>query len=73
MYWPGIHSDIAEYVKCCKICTQHKTTQHIQPLLPRDVPEAPWQDLATDFFKFNNKEYLLITIKQVSLYIYDVN
>ena len=60
IYWPGIDADIVEYFKRCKTCTQHKATQHIQPLLPRDVPEAPWQDLAADFFNFKGKEYLLI-------------
>ena len=60
VYWPGIDVDIVEYVKKCKTCTQHKATQHIQPMLPRDVPEAPWQDLAADFFNFKGKEYLLI-------------
>ena len=35
-------------------------TQHIQPMIPRDVPEAPWQDLAADFFNFKGKEYLLV-------------
>ena len=29
-------------------------------MLPRDVPEDPWQDLAADFFHHNNTEYLLI-------------
>ena len=61
LYWPGIDADIAEYIKHCKTCTQHKATQHTQLMIPRDVPEAPWQDLAADFFKFKNKEYLLIT------------
>ena len=60
VYWPGMDADIVEYVKRCKICTQHKATQHIQLMLPRDVPEAPWQDLAADFFNFKGKEYLLI-------------
>ena len=61
LYWPGMDADIVEYVKRWKTCTQHKVTQHIQPMLPRDVPEAPWQDLATDFFNFKGKEYLLVT------------
>ena len=60
LYWPGIDTDIVEYVKRCKTCTQHKATQNIQPMIPRDVPEAPWQDLAADFFNFKGKEYLLI-------------
>ena len=61
LYWPGIDADIATYIKHCKICTQHKTTQHIQPILPRYVPESLWQDLATDIFNIKNKEKLLIT------------
>ena len=61
IYWPGIDADIIEYVKRCNICIQHKTVQPIQPLLPRDVPHAPWQDLAADFFQFNSKEYLLVS------------
>ena len=60
LYWPGIDMGIVEYVKCCKTCIQHKATQHTQPMIPRDVPEVPWQDLAADFFTFKNKEYLLV-------------
>ena len=41
LYWPGIDGDIAEYVKCCKTCTQHKATHNTQPVITRDVPEAP--------------------------------
>ena len=61
IYWPGIDADIIGYVKRCNIHIWHKAVQPIQPLLPRDVPHAPWQDLAADFFQFNNKEYLLIS------------
>ena len=53
-------ADIAEYVKYCKICTRHKAMQAIQPMLPRDIPEGPWQDLTADFFHYNSSEYLLI-------------
>ena len=53
-------TDIIEYVKHCKICTKHKATQAIQPMIPKDVPEGPWQDLAADFFQNNNTEHLLI-------------
>ena len=58
--WPDKDTNITEYIKWCKTCTQYKAAQPIQPLLPWDVPKAPWQDLATEFFQFNNKEYLLV-------------
>ena len=54
-------ADIIENAKHCKICTKHKATQAIQPMLSRDVPESPWQDITADFFHHNNTEYLLIT------------
>ena len=61
IYWPGLDADIIEYVKHCTICTKHKATQATQPMIPRDIPEGPWQDLAADFFHHNNTDYILIT------------
>ena len=60
VYWPRIDADIADYVNLCKTCMQHKAKQAVQPMLPSDVPDSPWQDLAADFFTYNHKEYLLI-------------
>ena len=60
IYWPRMNADIADYVNQCKICTQHKAKQAIQPMLPRVIPDTPWQVLASDIFTFNNKEYLII-------------
>ena len=61
MYWPGMNTDIIEYVKHCKTCIQNKATQHMQPMIPRDVPDTPWQDLAADFFTYKTNDYLLVT------------
>ena len=60
VYWPGLDADIADYVNHCKTCTQQKAKQAVQPMLPRDMPDFPWQELAADFFTHNHKEYLLI-------------
>ena len=60
VYWPGLDADIADYVNHCKTCTQHKAKHAVQPMLPRDVPDSPWQELAADFFTHNHKEYLLM-------------
>ena len=60
IYWQGMDADITEYVKYCKIRTKHKATQAVQPMIPKDVPEGPWQDLAADFFQHNNIKYFLI-------------
>ena len=32
-----------------------------QPMLPRDIPDGPWQELAVDYCTPYSKDYLLIT------------
>ena len=59
--WPRINVDIADYVKHCTICTRHKASQTVQPMLPRDIPGWPLQELATDYFMHYSEDYLLIT------------
>ena len=60
MYWSGINADIANYVCWCTICTKHKASPPAQPMLPRDIPNAPWQEIAADYLTHKCKEYLLI-------------
>ena len=59
VYWPSIDTDIADYVHQCTICTKHKTSP-AQPMLPRGVPDGPWQEIMADYFTHKDKEYLLI-------------
>ena len=70
IYWQGMDADIAEYVKNCKICTKHKATWAVQLMLPRDIPEGPWQDLAADFFQHNNTDYLHIIADTFCKYLF---
>ena len=37
-----------------------RPSKQSQLMLPRDVPDSPWQELAADFFTHNHEEYLLI-------------
>ena len=55
IYWLRIDVAITDYVSWCKICTKHKPKQAVQPMLPTDVPDSPWLDLAADFFTYNRK------------------
>ena len=50
VYWPGIDANIADYVRRCTICTKHKASQTVQPMLPCDIPDGPWQELAANYF-----------------------
>ena len=41
VYWPGIDVDIVEYVKRCKICTQHKATLHCPTSVTQRCTRSP--------------------------------
>ena len=60
VYWPSIDADIADYAKRCTMCAKQKASQTVQPMLPCDIPDRPWQELATDYFTHQGKDYLLI-------------
>ena len=60
MYWPGIDADIAHSVCQWTICTKHKASPPAQPMLPWDIPDSPWQEIAADYFTHKGKNYLLV-------------
>ena len=45
-------------------------TRYPQPMLPRDIPDEPWKELATDYFTHYSKDYLLIAgpVSKIPLY-----
>ena len=48
VYLPGSDAEILDNIRYCTICTRFKVTQAVQPMLPRDIPNRPWQKLAAD-------------------------
>ena len=60
VYWPGIDADTVNYVCQCTICTKHKASPSVQPMLPRDIPNGPWQEITADYLTHKGKEYLLV-------------
>ena len=60
IYWPAIDAGVADYVRCCTICDKDKASQAVQPILPCNIPDGSWQELATDYFTHFGKDCLLI-------------
>ena len=48
VWWPGISRDLEDLVRNCQECLK------AQPLIPSQLPELPWQKVATDLFKWKN-------------------
>ena len=45
VFWPHINKNIEQLVKQCAACQEHQARQQKEPLLPHDVPSAPWTRL----------------------------
>ena len=57
--WPGIDADITDYLPVHHL---HKaqSLSPAQPMLPRDIPNGPWQEIASNCLTHKGKEYLLL-------------
>ena len=59
-FWPGMTSQIRDYVSSCAICQAYATQQQKEPMNLHEIPERPWQMLAADLFTFEQREYLVV-------------
>uniref|UniRef100_A0A8C5LTP9 Gypsy retrotransposon integrase-like protein 1 n=1 Tax=Leptobrachium leishanense TaxID=445787 RepID=A0A8C5LTP9_9ANUR len=71
-WWPGMNTNIREYIVHCPICIQAKTlrTSPQGLLQPLPVPSSPWKDIAMDFITdlpmSSNHNTLMIIIDRFS-------
>ncbi|KAF8566448.1 hypothetical protein P879_11529 [Paragonimus westermani] len=61
VYWPGITSQVKDFVSNCDVCNQHGSRQPKEPMHRRTVPHRPWQHVTADLFSHADKTYLLVT------------
>ncbi|XP_052809376.1 uncharacterized protein K02A2.6-like [Mya arenaria] len=59
MFWPGMSSDISDMVQQCDICLTHRSSNNKEPMQPHQIPEQPWQVVATDIFTLDGVDYLV--------------
>uniref|UniRef100_A0A1A8CXN4 Gypsy retrotransposon integrase-like protein 1 n=1 Tax=Nothobranchius kadleci TaxID=1051664 RepID=A0A1A8CXN4_NOTKA len=59
VWWPGLSGQINDLVKNCTICIKERTNP-VEPLMPSQLPERPWQKVGADLFTFNNSNYVLL-------------
>ena len=60
LYWPRMAQDIEEFVARCDMCLTHRNKQPKETLKPHDVPEYPWQKVASDIFTMEGRNYVLV-------------
>ena len=64
MYWPGITSDIEQFVAtyqpCLKYAASNKKCPEKKNQLGQKTPVTPWTKLGTDIFTIDGANYLLL-------------
>lgn len=61
LYWPGISTEVREYVETCGVCSSMPTKQTPETVISREVPERPWQRVGTDIMTLKGEQYLVTT------------
>ena len=59
VWWPGLSQRITDYVKQCHECARDATLNK-EPLMPIELPDYPWQRVATDLFVLKGVTYVII-------------
>ncbi len=67
IWWPKIGADIERHITACTTCA-HWRTPATEPLIPSQLPDLPFEKVATDLFVLDNKHYLVL-IDYYSRYI----
>ena len=60
VFWLGMSSTLKEIVLKCPVCLAHRPAQPREPLLPHELPDRPWQKVATDLFELGGVSYSVL-------------
>ena len=61
VYWPGITAELKQVVMACEPCRKYDRRQTREPMKTRDIPNLPWEMVASDLFQDAGKHYLITT------------
>ncbi|XP_055609554.1 uncharacterized protein K02A2.6-like [Uranotaenia lowii] len=69
VWWPKLDSDVEAYVKQCRGCLLTSAPDAPEPMRRRDLPSAPWEDIAIDFLgPLPEGQFLLVVVDYYSRY-----
>ena len=60
VWWPGLAQQLQECVENCSVCRQNAKNR-AEPLIPSQLPDLPWQKLASDLLEYKGSMYLVVT------------
>lgn len=60
LYWPGMSAEIEDMIRNCSKCAEIQNRLPKQPLMPTETPELPFEEVASDLFEFEGKQYVVL-------------
>ena len=60
IYWPGIDQDIENFVGSCRHCQNHLPSNCKEPMICKQKPERPFQQIAADLASYGGKQFLIV-------------
>ena len=71
VFWPSMTKDIEDFVSKCKDCLKYQSAQQREPFHMKEIPELPWQVVASDIGEYKGESFLVV-IDYYSKYIESV-
>lgn len=59
VWWPGLSKQLEDMVNKCATCIKQRANA-AEPAMPSELPDRPWQKVATDLFELKGQPYLLV-------------
>ncbi|XP_031335291.1 uncharacterized protein K02A2.6-like [Photinus pyralis] len=59
VWWPGLSTQLEELVKNCVSCIKDQLDP-VEPLIPSELPQRPWQVVGTDLLKLSGQWFLIV-------------
>ena len=56
IWWPSLGHQLDELITNCSVCRKHKANK-AEPLITTELPNLPWQKVATDLLEFRKNQY----------------
>lgn len=60
IFWPNMNKEIEDIIQNCDTCKTFQNNNRKESMIDKEIPEDPWQILATDIFFLYQVPYLLV-------------
>nr|XP_029712008.1 uncharacterized protein K02A2.6-like [Aedes albopictus] len=60
IFWVNMTRDIQNMIECCSVCQQYQRSHQKSIVVTKEIPNLPFERVASDLFHFRGNEYILI-------------